>query len=228
MFRNAFSAHYYWWAFHWSPLLMNVVSEGFRTIRLYGVLGATFGREFKLSVSSPKEAIRALCVIVPGFERFLNTSKQRGLTYAVFSGKRNLLNDELSMDRSPEEIRIAPVIIGSKRAGVFQTILGVALVAVAAFVTGGAAIGIGGTAFAGGWGAMAGIGASMAIGGVVQMLSPQTTGLASKQSADNQASYAFGGVTNTTAQGNPVPLLYGRRRIGGAIISAGIYVEDQQ
>jgi hypothetical protein len=52
--------------------------------------------------------------------------------------------------------------------------------------------------------------------------------LASKQSADNRASYAFGGVTNTAAQGYPVPLLYGRRRIGGAIISAGIYVEDQQ
>ena len=190
--------------------------EPVRTIRLYGVLGATFGREYRLSVASPKEAIRALSVIVPGFERFLNTSKQRGLTYAVFSGKRNLLHDELSMDRSTEEIRIAPVIIGSKRAGVFQTILGVALVAVAAFVTGGAAIGIGGTAFAGGWGAVAG----------VQMLSPQTTGLASKQSADNKASYAFGGVTNTTAQGNPVPLLYGRRRIGGAIASGGIYVED--
>ena len=119
--------------------LLNV--EPVRTIRLYGVLGATFGREYRLSVASPKEAIRALSVIVPGFERFLNTSKQRGLTYAVFSGKRNLLNDELSMDRSTEEIRIAPVIIGSKRAGVFQTILGVALVAVAAFVTGGAGIG---------------------------------------------------------------------------------------
>lgn len=50
----------------------------------------------------------------------------------------------------------------------------------------------------------------------------------SRANAANQASYAFGGVTNTTAQGNPVPLLYGRRRIGGAIISAGIYVEDQQ
>lgn len=134
--------------------LLNV--EPVRTIRLYGVLGATFGREYRLSVASPKEAIRALSVIVPGFERFLNTSKQRGLTYAVFSGKRNLSNDELSMDRSTEEIRIAPVIIGSKRAGVFQTILGVALVAVAAFVTGGAAIGIGGTAFAGGWGGCGG------------------------------------------------------------------------
>ncbi|SFA96011.1 hypothetical protein SAMN05216502_104343 [Citrobacter amalonaticus] len=68
----------------------------------------------------------------------------------------------------------------------------------------------------------------MMLGGVIQMLSPQPTGLASKQDAANQASYAFGGVTNTAAQGYPVPLLYGKRRIGGAIISAGIYVEDQQ
>lgn len=197
-----------------------LTGQPMRTIRLYGILGSTFGREFKLSVASPKEAVRALCVIVPGFERFLNTSKQRGLTYAVFSGKRNLNDDELSMDQSTADIRIAPVILGSKRGGVFQTILGVALVAVGAVASyfGGGAVGV----------PLMQFGAAMAIGGVVQMLSPQTTGLASKQSADNKASYAFGGVTNTTAQGNPVPLLYGRRRIGGAIISAGIYVEDQQ
>lgn len=197
-----------------------LTGQPMRTIRLYGILGSTFGREFKLSVASPKEAVRALCVIVPGFERFMNTSKQRGLTYAVFSGKRNLNDDELSMDQSTADIRIAPVILGSKRGGVFQTILGVALVAVGAVASyfGGGAVGV----------PLMQFGAAMALGGVVQMLSPQTTGLASKQSADNKASYAFGGVTNTTAQGNPVPLLYGRRRIGGAIISAGIYVEDQQ
>ncbi|WP_421533019.1 tail assembly protein [Lelliottia amnigena] len=194
-------------------------AESQRTIRLYGVLGATFGREFKLSVASPKEAIRALCVIVPGLERFLNTSKQRGLTYAVFSGKRNLQNDELVMDQSFADIRIAPVVVGSKRGGIFQTILGVALVAAAIWMPG-VSIGASNIMFQ--------IGGAMALGGVVQMLSPQTTGLASKQSADNKASYAFGGVTNTTTQGNPVPLLYGRRRIGGAIVSAGIYVEDQQ
>lgn len=197
-----------------------LTGQPMRTIRLYGILGSTFGREFKLSVASPKEAVRALCVIVPGFERFLNTSKQRGLTYAVFSGKRNLNDDELSMDQSSADIRIAPVILGSKRGGVFQTILGVALVAVGAVASyfGGGAVGV----------PLMQFGAAMALGGVVQMLSPQTTGLASKQSADNKASYAFGGVTNTTAQGNPVPLLYGKRRIGGAIISAGIYVDDQQ
>lgn len=197
-----------------------LTGQPMRTIRLYGILGSTFGREFKLSVASPKEAVRALCVILPGFERFLNTSKQRGLTYAVFSGKRNLNDNELSMDQSTADIRIAPFILGSKRGGVFQTILGVALVAVGAVASyfGGGAVGV----------PLMQFGAAMTLGGVVQMLSPQTTGLASKQSADNKASYAFGGVTNTTAQGNPVPLLYGRRRIGGAIISAGIYVEDQQ
>ncbi|CDH22124.1 hypothetical protein XBKQ1_970005 [Xenorhabdus bovienii str. kraussei Quebec] len=32
---------------------------------------------------------------------------------------------------------------------------------------------------------------------------------------------------NTIAQGNSVPILYGSREIGGAIISAGVYTEDQ-
>lgn len=116
-----------------------------------------------------------------------------------------------------------PVVVGSKQAGVFQVILGAAMIA-AAFFTGGASISAWGAVSTG----LAISGASMALGGVIQMLSPQAGGLASKQDADNKASYAFGGVTNTTAQGNPVPLLYGKRRIGGAIISAGIYAEDQQ
>jgi predicted phage tail protein len=37
------------------------------------------------------------------------------------------------------------------------------------------------------------------------MLSPQPAGLASKQSADNRV-LCVGGVTNTAAQGYPVPL----------------------
>ncbi|EEP91823.1 Bacteriophage lambda tail assembly I [Yersinia kristensenii ATCC 33638] len=71
------------------------------------------------------------------------------------------------------------------------------------------------------------VGAAMMLGGVVQMLSPQQGGLASRQSAENTPSYAFGGPVNTVAQGNPIPIGYGERIIGGAIISAGIYTEDQ-
>ncbi|EOC0077698.1 tail assembly protein [Cronobacter turicensis] len=193
-------------------------------IELGGALARQFGKTHHRAVKTTAEAVRALCCTIPGFEKFLNTSKQRGLAYHVFRGRKNLGINELGFPVNGEVIRIVPVIIGSKNSGLFQTILGAVIVTVA--VLAGPA----------GWGAISGsaawnigaLGASMAIGGIVQMLSPQMTGLASKQDADNRASYAFGGVTNTASQGYPVPLLYGKRRIGGAIISAGIYAEDQQ
>lgn len=193
--------------------------EKMRTVRLYGVLGATFGRVHRLAVATPKEAFKALSVIIPGFEPFVNSSKRKGLAYAVFSGTTNLTISELDADKSDRDIRIAPIIIGSKQAGLLQIIAGAILVVAGYFTFGTtSAVGMG----------MIAAGASMAIGGVIQMLSPQAKGLASKQDADNQASYAFGSVTNTAAQGYPVALPYGSPRIGGAIISAGIYVEDQQ
>lgn len=192
-----------------------------KTIRLYGVLGTQFGREHRLAIDSPREAIKALSVLYDGFEQFLASAHLKGLEFAIFKGKRNISEDELHIV-THEEIRIAPVIKGSKRGGFFQTVLGVAMIAVGAIATyfGGGAIGV----------PMMKMGAAVALGGVVQMLSPQPRGLSVRQDADNKPSYAFGGAVNTTAQGNPVPLLYGldRREVGGAIISAGIYTEDQK
>ncbi|OUY35073.1 phage tail protein, partial [Klebsiella pneumoniae] len=166
---------------------------------------------------------QALCCTIEGFEKFLSNSKEKGLTFAVFKGKKNIGKDDLGFPVSGEVIRIVPVVIGSKKAGILQTILGAVLVVAGVLVTG----------LSYGWAApvgqaMIGAGIGMGLGGVVQMLSPQPAGLARKESPDNKASYAFGGVTNTASQGYPVGLLYGKRRIGGAIISAGIYVEDQQ
>lgn len=197
---------------------MSTSNEMMTTIKLSGSLAKMFGRAHQRLISTPREVFRALSVTVPGFEKYLNTSKSRGLTYTVMVGKRNISESDLDFPNAGQEIRIVPVIIGSKRAGVLQTILGAVLVAVSIWMPG-VSIAASNMMFA--------AGASMALGGIAQMLSPQPGGLASKQDADNKASYAFGGVTNTTAQGNPVPLAYGKRRIGGAIISAGIYVEDK-
>jgi predicted phage tail protein len=182
-----------------------------RTVRLYGVLGARFGRVFRLAVASPAEAIRALCAQLPGLEQYLATSKQRGLTYAVFQGRQGVGEDQLQFNGSGD-IRIAPVIIGSKKGGLFQTILGAVLVVVGIY-------------FGQPW--LIAMGAGMAFGGVMQMLSPQPKGLSGREDPGNTPSYAFGGPVNTVAMGNPVGLLYGKRRIGGAIISGGIYAEDQ-
>ncbi|MBS6741260.1 MAG: tail assembly protein [Enterobacteriaceae bacterium] len=192
-------------------------------IELGGILGKAFGKVHHRLISTTHEATRALAATIPGFEKFMISSQRRGLTYAVFKGKKNIGMDDLGFPVTGEVIRIVPIVMGSKSGGILQTVLGAVLVAVGAVMT----YMSGGTASPLAAGLMtSGIG--MMAGGVIQMLSPQPAGLASKQDADNKPSYAFGSVTNTAAQGYPVPLMYGKRRIGGAIISAGIYVEDQQ
>lgn len=188
------------------------------TFRLSGKLGATFGRSHPLSISSVREGVRALCCQLPGFEKFLDSSESRGMTYAVFNGKRNITEDELQLDGVQDEIRIVPVIIGSKKQGLFQTILGAAMV-VAGFVASF-------TPLAPISPFLYKMGAVMMLGGIAQMLSPQgTPGMTN--TSDTRQSYSFGSPANTGAAGNPVPAFWGKRLIGGPIISGGIYVEQQ-
>ena len=190
------------------------------TILLYGQL-RQFGRSFRMAVRSPAEAIKALCVQIPGFERFLSNAKSRGVEFAVFRGATNLGENELGF-AGAGDIRIAPVITGSKRAGALQTIIGAVLIVVGLVITGGS---FGTMAPFGS--ALIMMGGSMVLGGVIQMLSPQAGGLKTSAAPENTPGYAFGSAKNTTASGNPVPLCYGKRRVGGAIISAAIYAEDQ-
>jgi len=191
------------------------MTERVRTIILSGPLGRQFGREFRLAVNSPAEAVRALCIMVPGFQRFLTSAKQKGLEFALFIGRQNISKEQLPGE---EVIRIAPVLVGAKRGGILQTIIGVVLIVVGVYT---------------GFQPAVQLGASMVLGGVVQMLSPQPKGLGAKDSAENAPSYSMNGTVNTQAQGNPVPLAYGGHDtkgmlVGSAVISGGIMAEDQQ
>lgn len=191
------------------------------TIRLYGALGARFGRVHRLAVQTSAEAIKALCINLDGLESFLMNAKKNGMTFAVFRGKRNIGEQDFKELGGDSDIRIAPVLEGAKKAGLFQTILGAVMV-VAGIVVTGMTFGSAGVIGAG----MISAGIGMAAGGIYQMLSPQPKGLQGRDDPDNKPSYAFGGAVNTLAMGNPVALLYGEREIGGAIISAGIVAED--
>jgi predicted phage tail protein len=149
-----------------------------------------------------------------------------------------------------EAISITPVLQGAG-GGAGRIFAGIGLIA-AAIVLGpiGAAIGLtGGATFAAGTGvatAIGFIGASLVLSGTAQLLSPTisdnpgTFGATSptrqrardsftpenNEIADNRASYIFNGAVNLTAQGNPVPLLYGRMRAGSVVVSAGLSTED--
>ncbi|KTC10564.1 phage tail protein [Pseudomonas marginalis ICMP 9505] len=187
-----------------------IVYSPLETVRLGGSL-RQFGREYRLAVNSPAEAVKALCSQIPELERFISSAKERGLEFAVFRGKRNISEGELGF-QGRGIIRIVPVITGSKRAGILQTIIGAVLI-------------VAGTYFGQPLVVQAGIG--LVAGGIIQMLSPQAGGLKTSAAPENTPGYAFGSAKNTTASGNPVPLCIGERRWGGAIISAAIYAEDQ-
>ncbi|EAW1312444.1 tail assembly protein [Salmonella enterica subsp. enterica] len=191
------------------------------TIRLYGVLGARFGRVHRLAVQTSAEAVKALCINLDGLESYLLNAKKNGMTFAVFRGRRNIGADDFKNLAGSTDIRIAPVMEGAKKAGLFQTILGAVMV-VAGIVVTGMTFGSAGVIGAG----MVSAGIGMMAGGIYQMLSPQPKGLQGRDDPDNKPSYAFGGSVNTLAMGNPVALLYGEREIGGAIISVGIVAED--
>lgn len=190
-----------------------------RTIKLGGVLGKKFGKQFTLDVHSFRDAMAALCMMKPGFEKYLRTAEERGLVFAVFVDDRNLGEQELDLaGRDKGDIRIQPIIRGSKQAGMFQTLLGVVLIVAGLFT--------GGTTSTLGMGLLA-AGAAVGLGGVVQMLSPTTKATAEGDNDDgNNPSYGFGAAVTTIAQGNPYPLLYGEREVGGAVESGGIYTQD--
>jgi predicted phage tail protein len=200
------------------------MTDRLRTVILSGPLGREFGREFQLVVNSPAEAVRALCILVPGFQGFLTSAKQKGLEFAVFIGRQNVGREQLHDPVGQDVIRIAPVLVGAKRGGVLQTIIGVVLIVVGVWMN----------IVAPGSGAgFVQMGVAMAIGGVVQMLSPQPKGLGAKDSPENAPSYSMNGTVNTQAQGGPVPVAYGGHDskgmlVGSAVISGGILAEDQQ
>ena len=180
-------------------------------IKLSGSLAQRFGRLHRRQVASGDtwEVFRALKATIEGFEAEIRRLDRRGLRFAIFRNRKNVGPDEFGMGGA-REIRIIPVIEGSKRGGILQIVLGVVLIAASYFGAPTAPAGI-----------------ALLAGGVIQMLSPQAAGLKQSASPENMPSYAFGSAKNTTASGNPVPICIGERRWGGAIISASIYAEDK-
>jgi predicted phage tail protein len=142
-----------------------------------------------------------------------------------------------------------PVPTGAgKGKGIGKIVLGVALIAASVFMAGtttaaaAAAAGsttaaeaaiAGGTAAGGSllglsFGQMASFGLTMVLGGVSQLLTvaPKVNDYSSRNAPDQRPSFLFNGPVNVSEQGGPVPLVYGRVRVGSIVVSSGLKAEQ--
>ena len=211
-----------------------------KVVKVYGALRKRLGQcRFELEAATPAQAIKALCVNFPGLDKWLIDSEKDGVGYRVTVSKEKATEQDISpliMPWSEKDVfSITPVIAGAGR-GLGSILAGVALIAVAV-----ANPFVGFSVAAGGFtvvaGATATVGTSLAIAagtigigltflGIAQAISPQP-GLDSTLDESAQLeSFSFSNVVNTSKQGLPVPIAYGRVFVGSAIISSGLDVDE--
>ena len=208
------------------------------TIRLLGEAGRRYGRRFQLAVKTPAEAVRALCLQIPGLRQYLLESGEKGIDWRVVTDHAEGLDEDQMLWPMSKRLVLAPLPAG--RGGVGKIIAGVAIVAFA-IVTAGAglfALGLGFSASTAiGIGA---IGASLIFSGVSDLLTPTPKmpnvkgGLGGGSSStsgrdrDEQLnSFAFDKSNANTVQGDVVPVLYGERIIGALpVLSFGLELQN--
>ena len=216
-----------------------------KVVKVYGALRKFLGGRcrFEFEVDTPAQALKALCVNFPGLDKWFMDREAEGTGFRVTVGRDRITQDSpegLILPWSEREaFSITPVICGAGE-GAGQIFAGIGLIAISFLLPGAGLFGatslFGATAATAGTAgvlttigtAISGIGASLVLGGVAQMISPQTSmgGLTSGREAARLESFTFSGIVNTSKQGLPVPVAYGRVFVGSAVLSSGLDVNQ--
>jgi len=211
-----------------------------KVVKVYGALRKRLGQcRFEFDVTTPAQAIKALCVNFPGLEKWLIDSEKDGVAYRVAVSKEKATEDNIApllMPFSDKEVfSITPVVAGAGR-GFGQILVGALLIGVAIAnpfagvgLVKGAGVGFS-AATGGAFAAFAGnLGIALTLGGIAQAISPQPdSGLERGREAAKLESFVFNNVVNTAKQGLPVPIAYGRVFVGSAVLSSGLDVDQKR
>ena len=213
-----------------------------KVVKVYGALRKRLGQcRFEFDVATPAQAIKALCVNFPGLEKWLIDSEKDGVGYRVAVSKEKATEENLApllMPFSEKEVfSITPVVAGAGR-GTGSILAGIALIGLSAvsFGAGGAfagafgATGIGAGASATAFGSIAllQVGAYLTLSGIAQAISPQPALNTTLDESVQLESFTFSNVVNTSRQGMPCPIAYGRVFVGSAVLSSGLDVDQVQ
>lgn len=170
-----------------------------------------------LDCASPKEAIQLISANRPAIRTWIRVHLKDYKICEVecedMEGRKEKLDTErFLLDRKCKSIRFLPIFTGAGggNASLLQGIIGAVMVVVGALL----------------W--WTPIGAPMVMTGVGLILGAICTALMTPSDDDDDddsgSNYYFNGAVNTTNQGAPVPLVFGRCRVGSAVISSAINI----
>jgi predicted phage tail protein len=209
------------------------------TIRLLGEAGRRFGRQFKLAVKTPAEAVRALCVQIPGLREYFLESSENGIVWRAITEHPEGLDEEQFLWPLSKRFVLAPIPAG-RGSTVGKIITGVAIVAFAVVTAGAGVFGLGLGFSAGTAISIGAVGASLIFGGIADLLTPTPkmpnvggpggigSGATSGKSREDQLkSFTFDKSNANTQQGEVVPVLYGERIVGSLpVLSFGLELQN--
>lgn len=182
-------------------------------LQLVGVMAERYGPEYEVDAKSPREAVQALCSLVDGFMEYV-----RHHDFNMWVDEKNIGEDGVGYNYGNCTVKLGLHVTGAGGSnGLWMVIAGIALIVVAWWNPGA-------------WGASAqmiayGIGGGIAAAGAAQLLMPVTNPTMMDEEG-NKASYGFNKPVSTVAQGNNVPVLYGKGLIGGFVIMYRITTDD--
>lgn len=189
------------------------------SVVLDGALGKHFGRNWELCIGSPAEALRIIDANKPGIFTWIKQNLAKYGRYKVLcqyhDGREEALDtDSFGFERKLKSVRFVPIIEGASAGARFVVGAVLAVVGYGSMFMGGGPAGS----------AVGNMGIAMMMGSVIEMLTPRPT--VDKNETVNKTSHYFNGPVNTTQQGVPVPLIYGRVLVGSHAISANVTVNQ--
>lgn len=189
-------------------------------VTLHGILGQEFQKCFNLAIKRPKEVFDAISCAYPQFRNRLAELARQGIHFAVLvDGKRIEKAEDLNISTN-QDLDIVPIICGAGSNGGIIAVIAIGL------LTGGVGLAMGAGILAGGatlGTALTSIGASIALMGLQMALAPKPK--MERPSSDvsgAKQSFNFSSKANVAEQGIPVPVGYGRLRVGSVVIQSSV------
>jgi predicted phage tail protein len=164
-------------------------------IHLHGILGKKYGRLHRFAIKEPRDIVRALEANYENFSKDIKDLLKKNIVYSIVADDQWIQGDSFAKKDKVKKIDFIPIILGSGPFAAFIPTIIAIVVSVAAAVY------------------------AYVQAGKQQY--PQIPGAEGISSA-NSKSLSFSNRENITEQGNPVPLVYGRLKVGSFVVQSSI------